>query len=154
MQDSLIAKNKKAYFDYHIHEHFETGIVLQGWEVKGLRLGKGQLTDAHALLKNGEIWLFNARIQAPKYASAHILYEETRTRKLLMTRRQIDRLEGLINRQGYTLIPTKLYWAQNGRIVKCELAVASGKKAVDKRATIKEREWQREKHRTLKLQQR
>ena len=154
MQDSLIAKNKKANFEYHIHEHIETGIVLQGWEVKGLRLGKGQLVDAHAIIRKGEIWLLNARIQAPKFASTHILYEETRTRKLLLNRRQIDKLEGLINRQGYTLIPTKLYWKDNGRLVKCELAVASGKKTADKRATIKEREWQREKERTLKMSHR
>jgi SsrA-binding protein len=135
---------------YHIHEPIETGIVLQGWEVKGLRLGKAQLVDAHAILRQGEVWLFNARIQAPKYASTHILYEESRTRKLLLSRRQIDRLEGVIKRQGYTLIPTKLYWTKNGRFVKCELALASGKKNVDKRASIKEREWKREKDRTLK----
>jgi SsrA-binding protein len=150
MQDSLIAKNKKAGFEYHIHEHIEVGLVLQGWEVKGLRLGKGQLTDAHAIIRKGEIWLLNARIQPPTFAVSYLLYEETRTRKLLLNRRQIDRLEGLVNRQGYTLIPLKLYWKDGGRIVKCELAVASGKKTADKRATIKEREWQREKQRTLK----
>lgn len=150
MQDSLIAKNKKANFEYHIHEHIETGIVLEGWEVKGLREGKGQLVDAHAIVRKGEIWLLNARIQAPKFAVSYLLYEESRTRKLLLNRKQIDRLEGLINRQGYTLIPMKLYWKDKGRLVKCDLAVASGKKTADKRATIKEREWQREKQRTLK----
>ena len=147
---NLIAQHKKANFDYHLHERFEAGVVLQGWEVKGLRGGKAQLTDAHALVKNGEIWLLNSRIQAPKFAASHLLYEESRSRKLLLSRKQIDRLEGLINRQGFTLIPTKLYWKDGGRFVKCEIALASGKKTVDKRETIKEREWQREQQRLQK----
>ena len=151
MDEFLIAKNKKAFFEYTIHEHIEVGIVLEGWEVKGLRLGKGQITEAHAILRKGEIWLLGSRIQAPKFAVAYKLYDETRTRKLLLKRKQIDKLEGLINRQGYTLIPLKLYWKGKGHLVKCELALATGKKNADKRATIKEREWAREKQRTLKI---
>ena len=149
MSIEVIAQHKKAYLNYDIHEKIEVGLMLQGWEVKALRLGKGQITESHAIIRQGEVYLIGIRIQPPSFASAHQTYDELRTKKLLLKKREIHRLEGMVQRQGYTLIPLKLYW-KNKKIVKCELAVASGKKEYDKRQDIKEKEWQREKSRLFK----
>ena len=143
-----IAQNKKARHDYHIEERLEAGLVLEGWEVKSLRAGKIQLRDAYVLLKDGEAFLFGALITPLPSASTHITPDPRRTRKLLLNRREIDRLRGAIERRGLTVVALALYW-KNGR-VKCEIGVARGKKQHDKRAAEKARDWQREKSRLLK----
>ncbi len=150
MKDTLIAQNKRAYFDYHIDEQIEAGIVLEGWEVKALRLGYGQLTDAYALIRHQEIFLLNAKIQPPQFSAAHISCEPGRTRKLLLKKKEILKLQGATQRQGHTLIPLKLYWTDSQRYVKCLIGVAKGKTLVDKRVSIAEKEWSREKQRLAK----
>jgi SsrA-binding protein len=149
-KDTLIAQNKRAYFDYHIDEQIEAGIVLEGWEVKALRLGYGQLTDSYALIRQQEIFLLNAKIQTPQFAALHVHSESERTRKLLLKKKEILKLQGAIQRQGHTLIPLKLYWDPTGRYVKCLIGVAKGKTLVDKRVSIADKEWVREKQRIAK----
>lgn len=146
----VIAKNRKAHFEYQIEERLEAGLVLEGWEVKSLRFGKGQITDTYVLLKKGEAFLLGATITPLSTATSHIYPDPTRTRKLLLHRRELDRLIGLVERKGYSLIPLELHWGKNGRSIKVTMAVAKGKKQHDKRATIKEREWLREKARLMK----
>ena len=150
MSDNIIARNKKAFFDYHIENEIEAGIVLEGWEVKALRLGLGQLSDSYALIRGQEIFLLNAKIQAPSFASTHIKYECSRTRKLLLKKSEILKIQGSLQRKGHTLIPLKLYWDLKKRYVKCLIGIAKGKSLVDKRVTIKEKEWVREKQRISK----
>ncbi len=145
---SSIARNKKARFDYAIQERFEAGLALQGWEVKSLRAGRAQLTESYVLLRDGEAWLFGAHINPLLSASTHIHADPTRTRKLLLHRREIDRLTGLVERRGYTLVPLELYWAK-GR-AKLAVGLAKGKTQHDKRATAKDRDWQRTKARLMK----
>ena len=144
-----IAVNKKARFDYFIEETIEAGVVLQGWEVKSLREGKGQITETYVLVRNGEAWLLGAHITPLKTVSTHITAEPTRSRKLLLNRKELDRLQGLVDRQGYALVALELYW-KKGR-VKAAIGLAKGKKQQDKRATIKERDWQRDKERLMKV---
>ena len=146
---STIARNKKARFDYFIEETFEAGLALEGWEVKSLREGKAQLTESYVMLRHGEAWLLGARITPLMTASTHISPNPTRTRKLLLNRRELDHLTGLVERKGYTLVPLELYWGR-GR-AKLAVGLAKGKKQYDKRAAIKQREWDREKQRLLKL---
>ncbi len=143
-----IALNKKARFDFHIEETFESGLVLEGWEVKSLRAGKAQITEAYVLVKDGEAFLFGSHIQPLSTASTHINPDPTRTRKLLMHRRELDRLIGAVERKGYTLLPLKLYW-NRGR-VKLEVGLGKGKKKHDKRVVSKDRDWARQKARILK----
>lgn len=143
--DNTIARNNKARFDYFIEDRMEAGLVLQGWEVKSLRAGRIQLQDSYVLLKDQEAYLFGALISSLPTASTHIIPDTTRTRKLLLKRPEINRLIGAVDRKGYTLIPMSMYW-KNGR-AKVEIAVARGKQTHDKRATIKDREWEREKQR-------
>jgi len=143
-----IALNKRARFEFHIDERFEAGIVLQGWEIKSLRAGKGQLTDAYAVVKNGEIFLFGSQISPLLSASTHVVPEARRTRKLLLHRNQIDELIGAVERKGYTLVPTAMYWSKNR--VKLELGLAKGKQEHDKRDVEKDRDWQRDKQRALR----
>lgn len=143
-----IALNKRARFEFHIDERFEAGIVLQGWEIKSLRAGKGQLTDAYAVVKNGEIFLFGSQISPLLSASTHVVPEARRTRKLLLHRNQIDELIGAVERKGYTLVPTAMYWSKNK--VKLELGLAKGKQEHDKRDVEKDRDWQRDKQRALR----
>ena len=143
-----IAKNKKAAFNYFIEERFEAGLALKGWEVKSLRAGKAQLSEAYVTLKEGEIWLFGAHMTPLSSASSHVEADPARTRKLLMHRREIDRLTGLVERRGFTLVPLELYWKQ-GR-AKLALGLARGKRKQDKRATQKDRDWARDKERILK----
>ncbi|MBT8137213.1 MAG: SsrA-binding protein SmpB [Gammaproteobacteria bacterium] len=143
-----IARNKRARHDYFIEDNFEAGIVLEGWEVKSLRAGKAQLSESYVLVKNNEIWLFGAHITPLPTASTHVHPDPTRTRKLLMNRGEIDRLIGAVERKGKTLVPLTLYW-KKGR-AKLEIGLATGKKQHDKRATQKDRDWQRQKQRMLK----
>lgn len=147
-----IALNKRARHEYHIDERFEAGIALQGWEVKSLRQGRINLGDAYALVKGGEIYLFGASIPPLITASTHVVAEDRRTRKLLLHRGEIDKLVGAIERKGYTLIPLALYWKNNR--VKVELGLARGKQAHDKRDAEKERDWNREKQRTMRAHNR
>jgi len=144
---STIALNKKARHDYFIEERFEAGLALEGWEVKSLRAGRIQLNESYVTVKNAEAFLFGCLITPLPTASTHIQPDALRTRKLLMHRRELDKLIGQVERRGYTLIPTAMYW-KHGR-AKLEIGLARGKKDFDKRATEKERDWQREKQRIL-----
>ena len=143
-----IALNKRARFDYFIEGNLEAGMALEGWEVKSLRAGKAQITEGYVLLKNGEAWLIGAHFSPLKTTSTHVVADPTRTRKLLLHRKEIDRLLGAVERKGYTIVPLRLYW-KDGR-VKLEVGLAKGKQAHDKRATEKNRDWQREKARLLR----
>ena len=143
-----IALNKAARHEYHLEDRFEAGVALQGWELKAIRAGRLGIGESYALVKNGEIFLFGAQITPLISASTHVIADERRTRKLLLHRHEIDRLVGRVEREGYTLVPTAMYWS--GNKVKLELALAKGKKNHDKRATEKERDWQREKQRTMR----
>ena len=148
---NTIALNKKAKHEYHIEERFEAGLALLGWEVKSLRAGKAQLVDAYVLLKDGEAWLLGSHITPLNTASTHVIADPTRTRKLLLHAKEIAKIVGQVNQAGYTCIPLALYWKKNK--VKCEIALASGKKEHDKRATLKERDWGRDKSRIMKENQ-
>lgn len=143
-----IALNKKARHDYFIEDRFEAGLSLQGWEVKSLRDGRAQLGESYVLLKNGEAWLLGMHITPLASASTHISTDPTRTRRLLLHRRELDRLIGAVERKGYTLVPLAIYWKKG--LAKVEIALARGKHAHDKRATEKERDWKREKERLLR----
>ena len=143
-----IAQNRRARHEYFIEETFEAGLVLEGWEVKSLRDGRAQITEAYVVLKNGEAWLIGAHFTPLRTASTHIHPDNTRTRKLLLQARQISQLVGKVERAGYTVIPLDLHWTR-GR-AKLSIALAKGKKDHDKRASIKEREWQREKGRAMR----
>lgn len=143
-----IAINKKARFDYFIEDEFEAGLVLLGWEVKSLRAGKINLSDAHVIIKHGEAFLLGAQIQPLPTAAAHLLPDATRTRKLLLNRRELNQLIGSVERQGYSIVPLSLYWSKNN--IKMKIALVKGKKMHDKRDTIKDRDWQRDKARLMK----
>ncbi len=143
-----IALNKKARHDYHIETTFEAGLVLTGWEVKSLREGKVQLTDSHIFLKNGEAWLLNANITPLTSTCTHIIAEPRRQRKLLLHKKEIGKIAGAMNQTGHTCIALALYWKKNK--VKCEIAIAKGKKEYDKRATEKDRDWNRQKQRIVR----
>ena len=142
---TTIALNKKAKFDYHLSDRFECGMVLQGWEVKSLRAGKTQLTDCYVFFKNDEAWLLGAQINPIQTVSTHYVVDPTRTRKLLLNRREITRLQEASQQKGYTVVATALYW--KAHLVKCEVALAKGKQEHDKRETEKERDWARDKQR-------
>jgi SsrA-binding protein len=146
--NTTIAQNRKALHDYFIEERFEAGLVLQGWEVKSLRAGRIQLDQAYVIIKQAEAWLFGAQITPLQTASTHIHPDPLRSRKLLLKHRELAKLIGSVERRGYTLVPLNLYWKNN--IVKLEIGLAKGKKLHDKRASDKERDWQREKQRLLK----
>ena len=143
-----IAENRKAHFNYHIEERFEAGVVLEGWEVKAIREGQVQMTDGYVVIKDGELYLIGLRINALRSASTHITPEADRTKKLLMHREQIRRLIGKTEQKGYTLVPLNLHW-KGGR-VKADIALAKGKAEHDKRNTIKDRDWEREKGRLMR----
>ena len=145
---STIALNREAKHDYFIEERFEAGMVLQGWEVKSLRAGRLNLKDSYVVVKNGELWLLGAHLSPLLTASTHIHPDPTRTRKLLMHREQINRMIGSVERKGFTVVPLAMYWKQ-GR-AKVEIALVKGKQEHDKRATVKDREWQRDKARIMK----
>ena len=148
--ESTIALNRKARHDYTLEDYFETGVVLEGWEVKSLRAGRVQLDQSYVLLKNGEAFLLGASITPLITASTHINPEPQRTRKLLLHKKELAKLIGSVERKGYTLIPLTLYWKHNR--VKLKIALAKGKQLHDKRATEKEKDWTREKQRLSKQQ--
>lgn len=143
-----IAVNRRARHDYFIEETFEAGLALEGWEVKSLRAGRVQITEAYVTLKNGEAWLLGAHVTPLITASTHIKPDTTRTRKLLLQRSQIDKLVGKVERAGYTVVPLNLHW-NRGR-AKLTIGLAKGKKQHDKREDSKQRDWQRQKERLLK----
>ena len=143
-----VALNKRARHEYHLEERFEAGLALQGWELKSIRAGRANITESYAVIRSGELFLFGAQITPLISASTHVVADDRRTRKLLLHRREIDTLVGRVERDGYTLIPTALYW--KGNKVKAELALAKGKQAHDKRAASKDRDWAREKQRVMR----
>ncbi len=144
----MVAQNRRARHDYAIEDTLEAGLVLVGSEVKSLRAGRGSLADSYAGEKDGELYLFNAHI--PAYAAANRFNHETRrARKLLVHRRQLDRLLGAIQRDGVTLVPLAVYFNDRG-IAKVELGMARGKRQYDKRETEKRRDWQRQKRRLMR----
>ena len=146
-----IADNKKAFHDYFIEEKFETGLVLEGWEVKAIRAGRVQLKEAYVVVKNGAVYLIGCHISPLLSASTHILPDPTRSRKLLLHTSEINKLIGKTERAGFTLVPLNLHFSK-GRI-KLDIGLAKGKKQHDKRATEKDREWEREKQRLVRSAQ-
>ncbi|KAA0446002.1 MAG: SsrA-binding protein SmpB [Candidatus Thioglobus sp.] len=145
---NTIAVNKKARHDYFIEQSIEAGLSLQGWEVKSLREGKVQIKEAYVILKNGELFLFGSHISPLNTASTHINADPIRSRKLLLNRIEINKIRDKVEQKGATVVPLKLYWSA-GKI-KLEIGVAKGKKAYDKRQDIKEKDWKRDKQRSLK----
>jgi SsrA-binding protein len=143
-----IVENRKASHDYFIEERYEAGLVLEGWEVKAIRAGRAQISDAYVIVKDGALWLIGSHISALPTASTHVSPDPMRTRKLLMRAEEIRRLIGKIEQRGFTLIPLDLHYSK-GRI-KAALALAKGKLRHDKRASEREKEWQREKTRILR----
>lgn len=147
----VVARNKRAAHDYALEERFEAGLVLEGWEVKSLRAGKAQMVDSYVLLKDGEAYLFGAQVAPLASASSHVSPDPARTRKLLLHARELARIFTATQAKGYACIATALYWKNNR--VKCEIALAKGKKQHDKRTATKDREWARQKERLLKTNQ-
>jgi len=145
---STIAQNKKAWHDYFIESKYEAGLALQGWEVKSLRAGRAQLKESYVIVKDGQVYLFGSHVSPLTSASTHVHPDPTRTRKLLLHAEEISRLIGAVERRGYTLVPLSLYW-KRGK-AKLEIGLAKGKQLHDKRATLKEREQDREAQRALK----
>lgn len=145
---NTIALNKKAKHNYFLEQKFEAGIALMGWEVKSLRDGKVNLTDTYVLIQNGEAWLVGTNITPLKTASTHYVTEPIRSRKLLLNRRELEKLEAGVNQKGHTCVCTALYWKNH--LVKCEIALAKGKADFDKRQDEKERDWDRQKQRIMR----
>ena len=146
--DNTIAQNRIARHEYFIEDDIEVGIALEGWEVKSLRSGSLQLKESYVMIKNGEMWLIGAHISPLSTTSTHVKADPKRTRKLLAHRSEIHRLVGLVERKGYTLVALSAYWVR-GR-AKLKIGIARGKKSHDKRASLKERDWKRDKARLLK----
>ncbi len=147
-ESASIAENRKARHDYFIEGTYEAGLVLQGWEVKSMRAGRAQLKEAYVFIKNGEAFLYGAHVSALPTASTHVIPDPIRTRKLLLNKAELNGLVGAVERRGYTLVPLELYW-KAGK-AKLRVGLAKGKKEHDKRATSKDRDWQREKSRLMK----
>ncbi|HHF3863446.1 SsrA-binding protein [Haemophilus influenzae] len=145
---NTIALNKRARHDYFIEDEIEAGLELQGWEVKSMRAGKANISDSYVIFKNGEAFLFGASIQPLNVASTHIVCDPTRTRKLLLNKRELASLFGKANRDGFTIVALSLYW--KSAWVKVKIGLAKGKKQQDKRDDIKEREWKVTKDRIMK----
>ncbi|MFV0643653.1 MAG: SsrA-binding protein SmpB [Sphingomonadaceae bacterium] len=147
-KQKIASENRRARFDYHIDETFEAGIQLQGTEVKALRAGEGTLSDSYAEIRGGEVWLVNANI--PEFSHGNRFnHEPKRPRKLLLNVREISKLTGAVERKGMTLVPLSIYFNGRGK-AKVELALAKGKQAHDKRASIKDRDWKRDKARLMR----
>ena len=144
-----IVQNKKAFHDYFIEERFEAGLALEGWEVKAIRAGGVQLKEAYVIVKNAEMFLIGCHISPLSTVSTHFQPDPVRTRKLLLHKEEINRLIGSVERAGYTMLPLDMHF-KRGRI-KLEIGLAKGKKQHDKRQAEKERDWQREKQRVLKV---
>lgn len=147
-QSNTIALNKKAKHDYFIDERIEAGLVLQGWEVKSLRAGRVNISDGYVILKDGAFYLFGTVITPLDVACSYVVCDDQRTRKLLLNEREISKLIGATKRKGYTVVPLALYW--KGRHIKCEIALVHGKKEYDKRDSLKQEDWNREKARIMK----
>jgi SsrA-binding protein len=143
-----IVQNRKAFHDYFIEERHEAGLALEGWEVKSIRAGRAQINEAYVVLRGGELWLVGAHVSPLVTASTHVVADPTRSRKLLMHAEEIQRLVGKVEQRGHTLVPLDLHY-RKGRI-KLEFALARGKLKHDKRASERDREWQREKQRLLR----
>jgi SsrA-binding protein len=143
-----IALNKRARHDYHLEQRFEAGLALQGWELKAIRAGRAHIGESYAVVRDGELFLFGSQITPLISASTHVVADDRRTRKLLLHRREIDQLVGKVQRDGYTVVPTALYW--KGNKVKAELALAKGKQSHDKRDAARDRDWARDKQRLLR----
>jgi SsrA-binding protein len=146
----VVAENRKARFNYEIGDSFEAGIALTGSEVKSLRSGKATIAESYADPKGGDIWLVNANIPEYLQAGPFNNHAPKRPRRLLLHRREIDRLTGAVDREGMTIVPLKLYFNEKGR-AKIQIALAKGKKLHDKRETLKKRSWEREKGRLLRV---
>jgi SsrA-binding protein len=144
----IIADNRKARHDYFIEEQLEAGLALLGWEVKSLRDGRANLKEGYAVMRGSEAWLIGANFSPLPSASTHVVADPVRPRKLLLGRRELNRLLGAVEREGYTLVPLQLYW-KAGR-AKLALGLAKGKKQHDKRAATKERDWTLQKQRLLR----
>ena len=147
-----IAQNKRARHDYHLEQKFEAGVALQGWEVKAIRDGRVQLTDSFVTLHQGEAYLANANITPLLAASTHVVPEPQRLRKLLLHTRELAQIFAATQQKGYTCIPTALYW--KGNKIKLEIALGKGKQQHDKRASTREKDWQRDKARIMKASNR
>jgi SsrA-binding protein len=145
---NVIAQNKRAKFDYALLETFEAGVVLSGWEVKSLRMGKVQLTDTYVLMKDGEAFLLGAQITPLDTVSTHYVTDPTRTRKLLLNKRELSKIKVAVQAKGQTCVCTQLYW--KGHLVKARIALAVGKTDHDKRDTQKDRDWNRQKQRIVR----
>jgi SsrA-binding protein len=143
-----IVENRKAFHDYFIEERYEAGLVLEGWEVKSIRGGRANIAEAYVMVKGGELVLFGANIAPLPTVSTHFIPDPMRTRKLLMNADEIKRLVGKVEQRGYTLVPLNLHYSK-GRI-KLEVGLGRGKLAHDKRATLRDKEWNREKQRLLR----
>jgi SsrA-binding protein len=148
MEQKLIADNKKAYFDYFIEDKFQAGLVLEGVEIKSVRAGKVNLKDSYVMIKNGEVFLMGAHIAEYEKADGLNKIDTRRTRKLLLTKSEIRKLERKVNIKGYTIVPTKMYLSHN--LAKLEIAVAKGKELYNKKDSLKEKDIKRETDRMLK----
>ncbi|GGI81582.1 SsrA-binding protein [Shewanella hanedai] len=144
-----IARNKRATFDYKFEEKMEAGLSLMGWEVKSIRMGKVNLSESYVFMRDGEAFLFGCTIAPLNTASTHVVCDPMRSRKLLLKRKELDKLQALVDRKGYSIVPISMYW-QKGAWVKIEIGLGKGKKEHDKREDTKDREWQVEKARTMK----
>jgi SsrA-binding protein len=143
-----IIQNKKAFHEYFIEERFEAGLALEGWEVKAIRAGRANLKEAYVIVRQAEVFLLGCHISPLPEASKHVQPDPVRTRKLLLKAEEIRKLIGKVERAGYALVPIDMHYVR-GRI-KLEIGLAKGKKLHDKRASEREKEWEREKHRILK----
>lgn len=148
MSDNTIALNKRARHEYFIEQEIEAGLSLQGWEVKSLRAGKANIGDSYVIFREGEAFLFGATFTPLIATSTHTVADPTRTRKLLLSKRELDSLFGKVSRDGFTVVALSLYWKKAW--VKVKIGLAKGKKLHDKRDDLKEREWQRDKQRIMK----
>ena len=147
LDDNSIAVNKKASHDYFFSDKFEAGLMLSGWEVKSLRQKNVQLVESHVSIHNGEAWLLGAQIVPLQTASTHVVADPTRSRKLLLHKKELAKIFAAIQQKGHTCVCTKMYW--KGHLVKCQIALAKGKHEYDKRAVAKEREWNLDKRRAM-----
>ena len=146
--DRTIALNRRARHDYQLDQRFEAGLALQGWELKAIRAGRANIGESYAMVRDGELFLYGAQITPLIQASTHVVADAKRSRKLLLHRREIDNLIGRVQRDGYTLVPTAMYW--KGNKVKLEIALAKGKQSHDKRQASKDRDWDRDRQRVMR----
>ncbi|MFV2090254.1 MAG: SsrA-binding protein SmpB, partial [Pseudomonadales bacterium] len=144
---NTIAQNRRARFDFELSEKFEAGLVLEGWEVKAIRSSNVQLTDSYVLIRDGEAWLLGSNIMPLLSASTHVVADPQRTRKLLLHTKELARIHAATQQKGFTCVATAMYW--KGNKVKCEIALGKGKKSHDKRATQRDRDWDRQKQRLM-----